>query len=174
MSEGNFFYDISEETVASWIDGTMTPEQEAEFMQGLAQDEDLTEILDSLDDVEASFETLIEDGYELPEEIMYDDFDLPDVAMPADVVMFDDDIDGDIGVQTEVHGDSASEEEVSFDDTYNVEHDSDGSTHYGDYSTRYAAEHEDEDTIDGVGYNESGCDMGDDSSMADDGFDMMF
>lgn len=149
MSEGNFFYDISEETVASWIDGTMTPEQEAEFMQGLAEDNDLSEILDSLDDVESSFETLIEDGYELPEEILYDDFEVPDVTMPEDIVMFD-------------------------DDAYNAEHDSDDSTHYGDYSTRYVAEHEDENAIDDVGYNEIGHDMDDDSSMADDAFDMMF
>lgn len=185
MSESNFFYDISEENVASWIDGTMTPEQEAEFMQGLAEDSDLTEILDSLDDVEASFETLIEDGYELPEEIMYGDFELPDVAMPEDVDMFNDDIDDDIEAHVEdhidahidaqEHSDSESDEEVSFDDTYNAEQDSDGSNHYGHYSTQYAAEHEDEDALDGEGYNEVGHDIDDDSSsMGDDGFDMMF
>lgn len=65
-----------ENTLAAWLDGALNPYDDAAFMTLCSQDEELQEILDSNDQIEASYEEIVENGYELPYE-MYGDFDIP-------------------------------------------------------------------------------------------------
>lgn len=174
MNESNFFYDISEETVAAWIDGTLSSEQEAEFLEMLADNRVLSEIIDSIDDVETEFETLIEQGFELPEELTYNDFELPSVAMADDVIIFDD--------NTDSISDAAGAEDPSFtgedpsDRIYHENYDSDVTNRYTDHSHGYNHESEDKtDTIEVVGYNDSTDDEDGSSSLGTvDEADLMF
>lgn len=70
--------DISEEYVASWLDGNLSTEEYLAFAARLSADTQLSEFLDAYDDVETEFDTMIEEGYELPEELAAD-FELPRV-----------------------------------------------------------------------------------------------
>lgn len=69
---------VTEETMAAWLDGTMSPAEEDRFMQEVATNPELAEILDANDDVEDSYETMVEFGFEEPE--WFDsEFDIPEV-----------------------------------------------------------------------------------------------
>lgn len=91
----NFIPAISEETFAAWLDGNVTPEQDNVISQMCAADQHLQDILDASDDVDLEYESLIEDGYPLPEEFE-NDFELPYVEIAADedenAVTMDDEI----------------------------------------------------------------------------------
>ncbi len=78
MENYDKIFDISEETVASWLDGTLPYEEEVSFENMLESDLQLGEILDAYEDIESDFEALIEEGYELPAELGFD-FQLPSV-----------------------------------------------------------------------------------------------
>lgn len=78
MENYDELFELSEETVASWLDGTISFEEEAYFENMLSSDFQLGEILDAYEDIEADYETLIEEGYELPNELSFD-FQLPSV-----------------------------------------------------------------------------------------------
>lgn len=82
---GNFTFD--ENMFSAWLDGNMTPDEEEAFMDMCADDPAMGEILDANDQVDDYYESLVDGGYEIPEEFD-NDFDLPYIS-PIDE---DDDI----------------------------------------------------------------------------------
>ena len=75
-------YDVTsfdvENTFSSWLDGTLSPEEEAAFMIFCASTPEMQEIMEANDQLDETYEMLVEDGYELPEEMM-DGFIFPQV-----------------------------------------------------------------------------------------------
>lgn len=75
-------YDVTsfdvENTFSSWLDGTLSPEEEAAFMIFCASTPEMQEIMEANDQLDETYEALVEDGYELPAE-MIDDFIFPQV-----------------------------------------------------------------------------------------------
>lgn len=75
-------YDVTlldmENTFSSWLDGTLSPQEEAAFMDFCASNLEMQEIMESNDQLDETYEALVEDGYELPAEMM-DDFIIPQV-----------------------------------------------------------------------------------------------
>lgn len=76
-----------ENTFSSWLDGTLSPEEEAAFMNFCASNLEMQEIMEANDQLDETYETLVENGYELPAEMM-DDFILPQVEA-NDVYSYD-------------------------------------------------------------------------------------
>ncbi len=76
-----------ENTFSSWLDGTLSPEEEAAFMNFCASNLEMQEIMEANDQLDETYETLVEDGYELPEEMM-DGFIFPQVE-DNDVYSYD-------------------------------------------------------------------------------------
>ena len=76
-----------ENTFSSWLDGTLSPEEEAAFMNFCASNPEMQEIMESNDQLDETYEMLVEDGYELPEEMM-DGFIFPQVE-DNDVYSYD-------------------------------------------------------------------------------------
>lgn len=77
------YYDplpFSEEQFAAWLDGTMSPDQQQLFMQECASNPDMQLLLDANDNIDDSFEEMVANGYELPEELYADDFQLPEIG----------------------------------------------------------------------------------------------
>ena len=70
---------ISEETFAAWLDGAMSSEQEAMFLDACSHNEGLQELLDANDQVEEDYENLVESGIVLPSEFE-GDFDIPQIT----------------------------------------------------------------------------------------------
>ena len=82
----NYFYPaVSEETFAAWLDGMLSPEEEREFMNECAHNAEIQELLDANDQVEDSYEHLMDNGYELPDELN-GDFHIPDIYEAEDEV----------------------------------------------------------------------------------------
>ena len=67
-----------ENTFSSWLDGTLSPEEEAAFMNFCASNLEMQEIMEANDQLDETYEMLVENGYELPAEMM-DGFILPQV-----------------------------------------------------------------------------------------------
>lgn len=84
-------YDVTsfdvENTFSSWLDGTLSPEEEAAFMNFCASNPEMQEIMEANDQLDETYEMLVEDGYELPEEMM-DGFIFPQVE-DNDVYSYD-------------------------------------------------------------------------------------
>ena len=84
-------YDVTsfdvENTFSSWLDGTLSPEEEAAFMIFCASTPEMQEIMESNDQLDETYEALVENGYELPAEMM-DDFIFPQVE-DNDVYSYD-------------------------------------------------------------------------------------
>ena len=76
-----------ENTLSSWLDGTLSPEEEAAFMNFCASNLEMQEIMEANDQLDETYETLVENGYELPAEMM-DGFILPQVEA-NDVYSYD-------------------------------------------------------------------------------------
>ena len=76
-----------ENTFSSWLDGTLSPEEEAAFMNFCASNLEMQEIMEANDQLDETYEALVEDGYELPAEMM-DDFIFPQVE-DNDVYSYD-------------------------------------------------------------------------------------
>ena len=78
-------YDVTlldmENTFSSWLDGTLSPQEEAAFMDFCASNLEMQEIMESNDQLDEMYEALVEDGYELPAEMM-DDFIIPSNPQP--------------------------------------------------------------------------------------------
>ena len=70
---------ISEETFAAWLDGALSSEQEAMFLDTCSHNEELQELLDANDQVEEDYENLVESGIVLPSEFE-GDFDIPQIT----------------------------------------------------------------------------------------------
>ena len=84
-------YDVTsfdvENTFSSWLDGTLSPEEEAAFMIFCASTPEMQEIMEANDQLDETYEMLVENGYELPAEMM-DGFILPQVEA-NDVYSYD-------------------------------------------------------------------------------------
>ena len=84
-------YDVTsfdvENTFSSWLDGTLSPEEEAAFMNFCASNLEMQEIMEANDQLDETYEMLVENGYELPAEMM-DGFILPQVEA-NDVYSYD-------------------------------------------------------------------------------------
>ena len=76
-----------ENTFSSWLDGTLSPEEEAAFMNFCASNLEMQEIMEANDQLDETYEALVEKGYELPAEMM-DDFIFPQVE-DNDVYSYD-------------------------------------------------------------------------------------
>ena len=76
-----------ENTFSSWLDGTLSPEEEAAFMNFCASNLEMQEIMEANDQLDETYEMLVENGYELPAEMM-DGFILPRVEA-NDVYSYD-------------------------------------------------------------------------------------
>ena len=76
-----------ENTFSSWLDGTLSPEEEAAFMNFCASNPEMQEIMEANDQLDETYEMLVENGYELPAEMM-DGFILPQVEA-NDVYSYD-------------------------------------------------------------------------------------
>ena len=76
-----------ENTFSSWLDGTLSPEEEAAFMNFCASNPEMQEIMEANDQLDETYQMLVEDGYELPEEMM-DGFIFPQVE-DNDVYSYD-------------------------------------------------------------------------------------
>ena len=68
-----------ENTFSSWLDGTLSPEEEIAFMDFCASNPEMQEIMEANDQLDETYETLVEEGYELPTDIMAD-FIIPQVV----------------------------------------------------------------------------------------------
>ena len=69
---------VSEETFAAWLDGAMSYDQEAMFLDACAHNEELQELLDANDQIEEDYEYFVENGVVLPFEFGTD-FDIPQI-----------------------------------------------------------------------------------------------
>ena len=76
-----------ENTFSSWLDGTLSPEEETAFMDFCASNLEMQEIMEANDQLDETYEMLVENGYELPAEMM-DGFILPQVEA-NDVYSYD-------------------------------------------------------------------------------------
>lgn len=76
-----------ENTFSSWLDGILSPEEEAAFMNFCASNLEMQEIMEANDQLDETYEMLVENGYELPAEMM-DGFILPQVEA-NDVYSYD-------------------------------------------------------------------------------------
>lgn len=117
-------YDVTsfdvENTFSSWLDGTLSPEEEAAFMIFCASTPEMQEIMEANDQLDETYEALVENGYELPAEMM-DDFIFPQVE-DNDVYSYDElsnveDADND-NYDLSAHGSDGGdyEQDESYDD----------------------------------------------------------
>lgn len=67
-----------ENTFSAWLDGTLSQEEEKSFMDFCASNSDMQEIMEANDQLDETYESIVEDGYELPQEIL-DDFVIPQI-----------------------------------------------------------------------------------------------
>ena len=87
-----------ENTFSSWLDGTLSPEEETAFMDFCASNPEMQEIMEANDQLDETYEALVEEGYELPTDIMTD-FIIPQVRdddedkFPCDELLCVDDAD---------------------------------------------------------------------------------
>lgn len=87
-----------ENTFSSWLDGTLSPEEETAFMDFCASNPEMQEIMEANDQLDETYEALVEEGYELPTDIMTD-FIIPQVGdddedkFPCDELLCVDDAD---------------------------------------------------------------------------------
>lgn len=71
------FFDV-ENTFSAWLDGTLSQEEEKSFMDFCASNSDMQEIMEANDQLDETYESIVEDGDELPQEIL-DDFVIPQI-----------------------------------------------------------------------------------------------
>lgn len=80
-------YDLEnyQEAFAAWLDGMLPPDDEDAFNNLFSDSQELQELLDANDQISETFEQIVADGYELPEELLMD-FDIPqiDEILPYD------------------------------------------------------------------------------------------
>lgn len=121
-----FYPSVSEETFAAWLDGTLSTEGESRFLEACANSVEIQELLDANDQVDESFEDMIENGYELPDEFNTD-FELPEIYgasadveeyVYADVEAYD--IDDDDNEDSDVNDDLSYHGSADIGDDYDI------------------------------------------------------
>lgn len=85
MNEDNYFT-VSEEMFAAWLDGSLTIEEENQFLAICALDPMIQEIQEANDQVDETYEEITTNGCQIPQEIL-DDFDIPSVE--NDSIIYD-------------------------------------------------------------------------------------
>lgn len=78
MADNNTDFFNVENTFSAWLDGTLSQEEEKSFMDFCASNSDMQEIMEANDQLDETYETMVEDGYELPQEFL-DDFIIPQI-----------------------------------------------------------------------------------------------
>lgn len=73
-----FYPTISEEKFAAWLDGMLSAEDESLFLEASVNNAEIQELLDANDQVDESFEDLVDNGYELPDEFNTE-FAIPEI-----------------------------------------------------------------------------------------------
>lgn len=90
--ENDFYNDngmaVYEELFAAWLDGTLSPGEESRFMDMAAGSEEIQELMEANDQTEETYENMMTDGYEMPEELQ-DDFELPYIGDNDDIEPYD-------------------------------------------------------------------------------------
>ena len=87
-----------ENTFSSWLAGTLSPEEDTAFIAFCASNPEMQEIMEANDQLDETYEALVEEGYELPTDIMTD-FIIPQVGdddedkFPCDELLCVDDAD---------------------------------------------------------------------------------
>lgn len=71
---------LSIEDFAAYLDGNLSPE----VMQELVSQNDFKELLEANSAIDQSYASIIESGYEFPDEINSSDFQLPNIDTPID------------------------------------------------------------------------------------------
>lgn len=117
----NYFYpSVSEETIAAWLDGMLSAEDESLFLEECTNNADIQELLDANDQVDESFEEMIENGYELPDEFR-SDFDIPKIysgSADGDEYVYDEVVPYDYNDDSDV-----DDEEISYHETSEIDDD---------------------------------------------------
>lgn len=72
MADNNTDFFNVENTFSAWLDGTLSPEEENSFMDFCASNPDMQEIMEANDQFDETYENIVEDGYELPDDLLYD------------------------------------------------------------------------------------------------------
>lgn len=85
MADYNTISFDMENAFSSWLDGTLSAEEEVAFMDFCASNPEMQEIMEANDQIDETYESVVEDGYELPTEMM-DDFIIPQVGDYEDKV----------------------------------------------------------------------------------------
>ena len=116
--ENDFYNDngmaVSEELFAAWLDGTLSPGEESRFMDMAAGSEEIQELMDANDQTEETYENMMTDGYEMPEELQ-DDFELPYIGDNDDIEPYDDDETSDDQAEEDYCDTDADEEDSESD-----------------------------------------------------------
>lgn len=115
---------VSEELVAAWLDGNVTPEQDTYISQMCAIDPALQTIMDANDDIEATYDGLLENGFELPYELSTD-FSLPHIedSLYTEIHTYDDNDESFSSYNHDDYNDESQTDELQIDDE----------THYFDF-----------------------------------------
>lgn len=117
--ENDFYNDngmaVSEELFAAWLDGTLTPGEESRFMDMAAGSEEIQELMEANDQTEETYENMMTDGYEMPEELQ-DDFELPYIEDNDDIEPYDDDETSDEQTEADSCDTDTDEEDCESDD----------------------------------------------------------
>ncbi len=79
MDHFNEMTELPEEYVATWIDGNLSTTEEAAFLEMLSSDSRLAEIMDAYEDIETTFENLIDEGYQISEDFI-SELNLPNIG----------------------------------------------------------------------------------------------
>ena len=123
---------ISEETFASWLDGTLPYEEESMFLEACSNNKDLQELLEANDQIDEDYENMIETGYDLPYEFSLD-FEIPQInnISENDEIYSDEQIepyeqDGDNSDDLMDHGNTESEDDPIVDNCTLTDIGSDG------------------------------------------------
>ena len=116
--ENDFYNDngmaVSEELFAAWLDGTLSPGEESRFMDMAAGSEEIQELMEANDQTEETYENMMTDGYEMPEELQ-DDFELPYIGDNDDIEPYDDDETSDDQAEEDYCDTDADEEDSESD-----------------------------------------------------------
>lgn len=117
--ENDFYNDngmaVSEELFAAWLDGTLSPGEESRFMDMAAGSEEIQELMEANDQTEETYENMMTDGYEMPEELQ-DDFELPYIEDNDDIEPYDDDETSDEQTEADSCDTDTDEEDCESDD----------------------------------------------------------
>ena len=79
-----FHPDMSIEKMASWLDGNLSAEEMTQMAEQIQGDPMLKEMVAASDEIDSDIEVFEASGEQLPEELMDDDFDIPNPDRGAD------------------------------------------------------------------------------------------